>query len=49
MVLCLMGEGTSLFGGFVIFSVMGYMAHEMGVAVDHVVSSGKKNVASILI
>ena len=49
MVLSLMGEGTSFFGGFVIFSVMGYMAHEMGVAVNLVVSSGKKNVASILI
>ena len=49
MILSLMGEGTSFYGGFAIFSVMGYMAYEMGVAVDQVVSSGKKNVASILI
>nr|KAG5685711.1 hypothetical protein BaRGS_027976 [Batillaria attramentaria] len=33
-------EGTSVYGGFAIFAVLGYMAHEAGVTVDKVVSSG---------
>ncbi|KAK7498960.1 hypothetical protein BaRGS_00009769, partial [Batillaria attramentaria] len=34
-------EGTSIYGGFAIFSVLGYMAHQSGVPVEEVVSSGK--------
>lgn len=31
---------TSIFAGFVIFSVIGYLAHELNVEVDHVVDQG---------
>ncbi|KAH7638851.1 hypothetical protein HUG17_2884 [Dermatophagoides farinae] len=32
--------GTSIFSGFVVFSIIGYLAHEMDVAVDEVVDQG---------
>uniref|UniRef100_A0A2C9KHS4 Uncharacterized protein n=1 Tax=Biomphalaria glabrata TaxID=6526 RepID=A0A2C9KHS4_BIOGL len=32
--------GTSLFAGFVIFSVLGYMAHELNTSVDEIVTQG---------
>ncbi|KAK7498988.1 hypothetical protein BaRGS_00009797 [Batillaria attramentaria] len=32
-------EGTSVYGGFAIFSVLGYMAHQSGVPIEKVVSS----------
>ncbi|XP_046360333.1 sodium- and chloride-dependent glycine transporter 1-like [Haliotis rufescens] len=35
-----LGEGTSLYGGFAIFSVLGYMAQKAGVPVSEVVKSG---------
>ena len=33
---------TSLYSGFVIFSVLGFMAHEQGVSVDTVAESGER-------
>ena len=35
-----MNSGTSLYGGFVIFSVLGFMAKKQGVSVGKVASSG---------
>ena len=34
-------SGTSLYGGFVIFSVLGFMALKQGVPVEEVAKSGK--------
>ncbi|XP_068605319.1 sodium- and chloride-dependent GABA transporter 3-like [Brachionichthys hirsutus] len=38
--LCLLNSGTSFVAGFVVFSVLGFMAQEQGVAVDTVTESG---------
>ena len=40
--ICLLNGGTSFLAGFVVFSVLGFMAHEQGVGVDNVVESGKQ-------
>ncbi|XP_038575287.1 sodium- and chloride-dependent GABA transporter 3-like [Micropterus salmoides] len=38
--LCLLNSGTSFVAGFVVFSVLGFMAQKQGVTVDNVVESG---------
>ncbi|KAI3374653.1 hypothetical protein L3Q82_021224, partial [Scortum barcoo] len=38
--LCLLNSGTSFVAGFVVFSVLGFMAHKQGVTVDAVSESG---------
>ena len=41
LVIPLMNSGTSIFSGFVIFSIIGFMANEAGLSVDKVVTHGK--------
>ncbi|XP_068195983.1 sodium- and chloride-dependent GABA transporter 3-like [Antennarius striatus] len=38
--ICLLNSGTSFVAGFVVFSVLGFMAHKQGVSVDTVTESG---------
>ncbi|XP_054480685.1 sodium- and chloride-dependent GABA transporter 2-like [Anoplopoma fimbria] len=38
--LCCLNSATSIFAGFVVFSVLGFMAQDMGVSMEDVVSSG---------
>ncbi|XP_046570767.1 sodium- and chloride-dependent creatine transporter 1-like, partial [Haliotis rubra] len=40
IILCVASEGTSIFAGFVTFSILGVMAERVGVSVTEVVSSG---------
>ena len=40
IIITLVGEGTSIFSGFVVFTVLGFMANELGVPVEEVVKSG---------
>ena len=37
----LMNCGTSVFAGLVIFSVLGFMAHETGANIEYVVTQGQ--------
>ncbi|KAG5267998.1 hypothetical protein AALO_G00228300 [Alosa alosa] len=38
--LCILNSCTSIFAGFAVFSVLGFMAHQLGVDMAHVVMSG---------
>ncbi|XP_061168949.1 sodium- and chloride-dependent glycine transporter 2-like [Saccostrea echinata] len=40
IILSMISEGTSIFGGFAIFTIVGYMAHVAGKPVDKVVQAG---------
>ncbi|XP_062616935.1 sodium- and chloride-dependent glycine transporter 2-like [Saccostrea cucullata] len=40
IILTLISEGTSIFGGFAIFTIVGYMAHTAGKPVEDVVQAG---------
>ncbi|KAA8580202.1 hypothetical protein FQN60_005737 [Etheostoma spectabile] len=41
LALCCLNSATSIFAGFAVFSVLGFMAHDMGVPMSEVVSSGE--------
>ena len=41
IILCLLGEATSLYAGFAVFSVLGFMAQQANVPIETVVKSGK--------
>ncbi|XP_029317596.1 sodium- and chloride-dependent betaine transporter-like [Cottoperca gobio] len=40
LALCCLNSATSIFAGFAVFSVLGFMAHDMGLSMSEVVSSG---------
>lgn len=42
LIICGINSCTSLYAGFVIFSVLGYMAEELGVEVKDVAKAGKQ-------
>lgn len=41
IIIAVANSSTSLYAGFAIFSVLGFMAQEQGVGIEHVAESGK--------
>ena len=40
ILISLVNCGTSLYGGFAVFSVLGYMAHTLGTEIENVTDAG---------
>ncbi|XP_051544675.1 sodium- and chloride-dependent GABA transporter 2-like [Myxocyprinus asiaticus] len=38
--LCILNSSTSIFAGFVVFSILGFMSHQLGLPMEEIVSSG---------
>ena len=44
--LCCLNSGTSIFAGFAVFSIMGFMAHELGVEIAEIQAAGETSLFS---
>ncbi|KAK6182353.1 hypothetical protein SNE40_010061 [Patella caerulea] len=40
IIFCIVGEGTSFYAGFVVFSVLGFMSHQTGLGVAEIIRTG---------
>ena len=46
LALCCLNSGTSIFAGFAVFSIMGFMAHELGVEIAEIQAAGETSLFS---